>query len=310
MDRHRIGLIGLGLLGGALAERLLGRGFRVFGTDLDQVRCDAFGRAGGHVVDGAVEVARTCDRVLLSLPASDAVAAVIDRMETFLRPGQIIIDTTTGDPARVVELGERLANRGVSYLDATISGSSEQARRCDVVVMAGGDRRPFDACQDVFESFARLWFHVGPCGAGTLMKLTTNLVLGLNRAALAEGLAFAGALGLDLELTLSILRGGAAYSRVMDTKGQKMLDGDFAPEARLSQHLKDVRLILAEAGRARASTPLSQAHCALLHAAEAAGFGEADNSAIIRAFANRPGASVPGATELPGAVAQPPPPAL
>jgi 3-hydroxyisobutyrate dehydrogenase-like beta-hydroxyacid dehydrogenase len=181
-------------------------------------------------------------------------------------------------------MGARLAARGVAYLDATVSGSSEQARRGEAVVMVGGDPRAFAACRDVFDAIARNAFHVGPVGAGARMKLATNLVLGLNRAALAEGLAFARRMGLDPSLTLEILRAGAAYSRIMDAKGPKMIAGDFAPQARLSQHLKDVRLILAEARRAGAATPLSEAHRGLLEAAEAAGFGAADNSAIIRAF--------------------------
>jgi 3-hydroxyisobutyrate dehydrogenase-like beta-hydroxyacid dehydrogenase len=231
-----------------------------------------------------LEVVRSCDRVILSLPTSDVAAAVLAQAEESLRPGQTIIDTTTGDPETVVAIGERLAGRGVAYLDATVSGSSEQARRGDVVVMVGGAERAFAGCRDLFESFARSSFHVGPCGAGSRMKLATNLVLGLNRAALAEGLAFARRSGLDPELTLAILREGIAYSRVMDTKGPKMIAGDFRPQARLSQHLKDVRLILAEAERTGAATPLSETHRALLEAAEAAGYGEADNSAIVRVY--------------------------
>jgi 3-hydroxyisobutyrate dehydrogenase-like beta-hydroxyacid dehydrogenase len=283
-DRKPVGLIGVGLLGGAIAERLLGRGFRVLGTDIDPSRCEALRRSGGETVPDPSEVVRSGDRIVLSLPTSAVVAAVIDGVEAALRPGQTIIDTTTGDPASAQAAGARLSRRGVDYLDATVSGSSAQARRGDVVVMAGGDGRAFEACRDLFEAFARASFHVGPVGAGSRMKLATNLVLGLNRAALAEGLAFAAALGLDPALTLDVLRAGAAYSRVMDAKGPKMVAGDFAPEARLSQHLKDVRLILVEAARAGAVTPLSRVHRSLLETAEAAGYGEADNSAVIRAF--------------------------
>ena len=116
------------------------------------------------------------------------------------------------------------------------------------------------------------------------MKLVTNLVLGLNRAALAEGLAFAESLGLDASRALTVLGESMAYSRVMDTKGAKMVQGNFTPQAKLSQHLKDVRLILEAAGGAGAELPLSQAHRLLLEAAEAAGLGELDNSAIIRAI--------------------------
>ncbi len=110
----------------------------------------------------------------------------------------------------------------------------------------------------------------------------TNLVLGLNRAALAEGLALAEAMGLDLTLTLKALREGAAYSRIMDSKGEKMITGDFDPQARLSQHLKDVRLILKAPRENGMTLPLSETHRQLLEKAETMGLGALDNSAIIK----------------------------
>lgn len=116
------------------------------------------------------------------------------------------------------------------------------------------------------------------------MKLVLNLALGLNRAVLAEALAFASRSGLAAEQALEVLRAGPAYSAVMGDKGRKMLEGDFEPEARLSQHLKDVRLILDSGRRCGAKLPLSEAHARLLEEAEAAGFGGADNSAILKIY--------------------------
>jgi 3-hydroxyisobutyrate dehydrogenase-like beta-hydroxyacid dehydrogenase len=150
--------------------------------------------------------------------------------------------------------------------------------------MAGGEAEAFAECRPLFDSFAREVFHVGPCGAGATMKLIVNLVLGLNRAALAEGLAFARSLGVDLAETLKVLRAGPAWSRAMDVKGQKMIAGDFEPQARLSQHLKDVRLILAAGRASGAKLPLSELHRQLLESVEQQGLGGADNSAIIKAF--------------------------
>ncbi|MBM3335545.1 NAD(P)-dependent oxidoreductase [Candidatus Sumerlaeota bacterium] len=284
MTQQRVGLIGLGLMGSAIAERLIAAKWVVLGYDIDRSRCEALRHGGGDVAADPAQVASDCDRIILSLPTTDIVEAVVGQMEAHLRSGQIIIDTTTGDPARTAALGARLAARGVGYLDATISGSSAQTRRGDVIVMAGGRREIFAACEDIFRCFARRWFHVGEWGSGAQMKLVSNLVLGLNRAALAEGLTFAKALELDLEATLAILMESAAYSRVMDTKGRKMIAGDFAVQAKLSQHLKDVRLILAAAQAAGLELPLSAEHHQLLEAAEVAGFGEADNSAIVQAF--------------------------
>jgi 3-hydroxyisobutyrate dehydrogenase-like beta-hydroxyacid dehydrogenase len=150
--------------------------------------------------------------------------------------------------------------------------------------MVGGEPGAFEQCRDLFDSFAGRAFHVGPCGSGARMKLVFNLVLGLNRAVLAEALSFAARYGVDPAAALDVLKAGAAYSKVMDIKGGKMLTGDFTPEARLSQHLKDVRLILSAAEHCGAKVPLSEIHRALLEQAEAAGFGTLDNSAVIKAF--------------------------
>ncbi len=279
-----VGLIGLGLMGMALAERLRGGGFDVLGRDVDRTREDLLRQIGGKPAANAVAIASACDRVLLSLPDSDVVAMVLGEMGCALAAGRIVIDMSTGDPERAAAMGGRLAERGVYYLDATISGSSQQVREGQAVVLAGGPADAFNRCEDLFRLFARRWFHLGPCGSGSQMKLVSNLVLGLNRAALAEGLWLGKALGLDLQVVLTVLRESMAYSRIMDTKGEKMIHGDFEPQARLSQHRKDVRLMLQAAARAGTHLPLTQAHARLLELAESAGYGTQDNSAIIRAF--------------------------
>lgn len=277
-------MVGLGLMGSALAERFSKVGFTVIGFDVNLARQRALKKLGGKPLDSATEVAATCDRIVLSLPTTDVVEAVVREMETKLRAGTIIIDTTTGEPEQTATLGAKLAKRRVGYLDATIVGSSAQTRKGNVIVLVGGPCATFEKCRDVFDSFARRTFHVGPCGSGARMKLVVNLVLGLNRAALAEGLSFAEAVGVSPERALDILKSGAAYSRVMDTKGGKMLNRDFSPQARLSQHLKDVRLILSAGKKTKAKLPLTALHRKLLAQVEAAGDGELDNSAIIKAF--------------------------
>lgn len=283
-----IGLIGLGLLGSALAERLLAGGFSLTGFDLDGERLASFRGRGGVAAPDAAGVFARGGRVILSLPSHREVADVVGANRESLRPGTVIIDTTTGDPATAEQLARELARHGVTYLDATVSGSSAQARQGAAVLMVGGDGQAFSACADVFATLGREAFHTGPAGTGSQMKLVTNLVLGLNRAALAEGLALARGLGLDSLQALAILRAGAAYSRIMDAKGAKMIAGDFTPEARLSQHLKDVRLIL-ESGRAAGlPMPLSSVHRTILEAAEAAGLGALDNSAIIQVLSGPP----------------------
>jgi len=284
MDADRtIGCIGLGLLGAALCDRLLTQRWPLRGFDRDAARNAAFARAGGVVEASATEVAR-CSTVLLSLPDSDCVDAVVREIDAQLRPGLALIDTTTGDPDRAARRGEELAARGVAYVDATVGGSSAQAREGEAILLCGGGSGAVAQCRPLLDSLSRQVFVVGPCGAGSRMKLVLNLVLGLNRAVLAEGLAFAAACGLDPAAALEVLQAGPAASTVMQTKGPKMLSGDFEPQARLRQHLKDVRLILDAGRRTGALLPLSELHARLLESLVEAGSGDLDNSAILQAF--------------------------
>lgn len=277
-----IGLIGLGLMGGAFAARLIRAGFDVLGCDLDPACCASLVKLGGRTVATAADVFRHCDRVVLSLPSHREVAQVIVAGGDGLRRDVVVIDTTTGNPEHTEALARELAERGVTYLDATISGNSAQVREGVAVVMVGGDAAAFAACGDLLAAIGLEAFHTGPSGSGAKMKLVTNLVLGLNRAALAEGLALGGAIGLDPDLTLRVMRRSPAYSRAMDVKGEKMIRSEFSPDARLSQHLKDVRLILELGAQAGLPMTLSAAHRKILEQAEAAGLGALDNSALIQ----------------------------
>ena len=283
-----VGLIGLGLVGSALAERFLAAGYAVVGFDVDAARCDELRCRGGTAAGSAAEVAGAARRIVLSLPDSTVVHQVIESLRSVLAPGTIVVDTTTGDPEPTAALGAALAERGIAYIDATIAGSSAQVRSGAVLVIAGGEPGAIAACGDLFAAFATQAFPVGPWGSGARMKLIVNLVLGLNRAVLAEGLALARACGLDPAAALEILRAGPAYSRVMDTKGTKMLSGDFTPQARLAQHLKDVHLILKMGEGCQARLPFSALHRDLLERLAASGYRDADNSAIIRAFSEDP----------------------
>jgi 3-hydroxyisobutyrate dehydrogenase-like beta-hydroxyacid dehydrogenase len=280
----QVGMIGLGLLGAAISQRLLAAGYTVIGFDVSLESLQHFQTCGGTPVESAPAVAQQCDVVLLSLPDSKVVSTVVDGLSNSLHRGHRIIDTSTGEPQETEAIAKTLGEYGVEYLDATVLGSSVQARSGDVVAMVGGSSQGFAASRELLSSFVRQVFHVGPVGAGARMKLVVNLVLGLNRAVLAEGLTLAKGLELDLPMALEVLKSGAAFSAIMETKGQKMLSGDFSPQARLSQHLKDVRLMLAAAERTGTSLPLSEVHRYLLERAEAAGFGDADNSAVLRAF--------------------------
>lgn len=273
-----VGVIGLGLMGTALVERLLEHGYRPRIWNRTREKAVALCARGATWSENPLAA---CPRVVISLYTTEVVEEVLGQMEAGLHPGQILLDTTTGEPHRTAALGQRLAARGVTYLDAPISGSSEQTRRGEATVIVGGDRAAFHACADLWRVLGQRVFHVGPCGSAARMKLISNLVLGLNRAVLAEGLAFAEALGVSPAAALEVMAGSMAYSRAMDVKGRKMVERDYTVQARLSQHLKDVRLMLQAAAEAGLTLPFSEAHRRLMEQAEARGWGDQDNSAII-----------------------------
>jgi 3-hydroxyisobutyrate dehydrogenase-like beta-hydroxyacid dehydrogenase len=282
-----VGLIGIGLVGTALAENLLAAGYDVIGFARSEASRAKLARLGGRAAAGPAQVAAEAARVLLSLPDSDVVEEVV------LGPGgllggsskvRLILDTTTGEPERTEALARRLRERGIQLLDAPISGSSQQIRQREGVFLVGGDRAAYEACLDLITCLSEKYYHLGASGAGARAKLASNLILGLNRLVLAEGLIFAERLGLDLPAFLAMLKTTPAYSCAMDVKGQKMLQGDFTPQSKVSQHHKDLRIILEYAERAGQELPLTALHARLLEQLMAAGEGELDTSAVLLAL--------------------------
>ena len=284
MNRKNVGLIGTGLLGTAIADRLMSAGFQVWGHDCSSKAMASFARQGGQTVAQITDIPVASSTIILSLPTSKDVQEVLKKIAPRLSSDSVVIDTTTGDPNQTAGFGQQLAKRQIELLDASVLGSSEMTRNGDSVLLVGASDRGYEAANDVLTTISNTIHHVGEVGSGQKMKLVANLVLGLNRAVLAEGLHFAKSFSLNPKTVLDVLQSGAAYSRVMDTKGQKMIDEDFEPQARLSQHLKDVNLILDHAEKQKSSLPLSELHKVLLQKVEDNGDGSLDNSAIVKAW--------------------------
>ncbi len=281
-----IGLIGLGLLGRALAQRFLQDGLTVHGFDIDPDAALQARDLGVHVLDSVGDVARATSTIVLSLPNSSIRQDLLWGAQALARDlatGTLILDTTTGRPEDTESDHQRLAEQDVRLIDVTVVGSSAEAAERNAVALVGGLEDQADY-SPIIETFARRIFYLGAPGKGNQAKLIVNLVLGLNRLVLAEGLGLAARAGFDLGQTLEILKSGAAYSKVMDTKGRKMVERQFDPVARLSQHAKDVGLIRDLARQLGADVPLSGLHAQMLEQAEAAGLGDLDNAAIVEMF--------------------------
>lgn len=279
-----VGVVGLGLAGGAIARRLIESGWRVSGYDIAAPARAAASAHGVAVVDQAAQLARPHSLLLLSLPDSDVVKRVLweDGLAEHLTPGSTILDTTTGRPQDAADNAARLAERQVRFVDVTLSGSSEDIAAGRATAMVG-DRAEAADYDPVVRALANDIYYLGAPGAGCLCKLVANHIMGLNRAALAEGLAFGMAAGMDGAQLLDIIRHSAAHSRVAHMKGERMVRGDYAPASKISQHAKDVRLILEAAEQVGMPLPLQSLHAELLQKAIAMGLGEMDNAAIIEA---------------------------
>jgi 3-hydroxyisobutyrate dehydrogenase-like beta-hydroxyacid dehydrogenase len=227
---------------------------------------------------------------VLAVFSTDQVEHVIERE---LLPslgeasGKIVLCASTCDPDRIAVLGARVATRGLQLLETPVSGASGQVSRGEGVGLIGGDAGVLHAMEPVLRVLFASYFHIGKIGDGGRAKLAVNLILGLNRLALAEGLVFAERLGLDPEAFLKVARSSAAYSQVMDVKGSKMVRNEFAPEGRVTQHLKDVHLMLEQAERLNQRLPLLEIHADVLEACVAQGEGDFDNSGVIREIRRR-----------------------
>jgi 3-hydroxyisobutyrate dehydrogenase-like beta-hydroxyacid dehydrogenase len=297
-DPSPVGLVGIGLMGQALAERLFKAGKSVQGFDIDPAKGAWLTGRGGTVAGSLAEVARQTGPILLAVFSTDQVEDVVERhivpaLGRDTKP--IVICTSTCDPDRIAALGQRIAGR-LRFLEVPVSGTSEQVRRGEGVALIGGDPAVAAEVSDLLDALFASRFHIGQLGDGGRAKLAVNLILGLNRLALAEGLVFASRLGLDQAALLDVARNSAAYSQVMETKGPKMVRGDFAPEGRVSQALKDVHLMLEQARAAGQRLPLTEIYEDVLAACVRHGEGDMDNSRVIEEVRRRTGALAERAT--------------
>jgi 3-hydroxyisobutyrate dehydrogenase-like beta-hydroxyacid dehydrogenase len=284
-----VGIVGLGLMGSALARRLIAAGFAVVGFDTEAAKNDGLVALGGRASGTIAELARGANPIVLAVFDTDQVEEVVEGLLAALgeRSGKIVMCISTCDPDRIAALAGRVAARGLRFLETPVSGTSEQVRRGDGVGLIGGDPAVAAEISGVLDAVFPARFHVGGPGDGGRAKLAVNLILGLNRVALAEGLVFATRLGLGPDAFLKIARGSAAYSQVMDTKGAKMAASDFAPEGRARQTLKDVHLMLEQAERRGQDLPLLEVHRDILTACVRHGEGDLDNSVVINEIRRR-----------------------
>jgi L-threonate 2-dehydrogenase len=290
----KAGVIGVGLMGTACAQRLMQAGFEVLAYDVDEAKRTAIAGAGARAAASVAEVAAACDTLVLAVFSTDQVEQVVEGEGGILeaadkgaRP-RCLVCTSTCDPDRLAALAARARPHDVHILEAPVSGTSRQVAAGDGVGLIGGDRGVVDRAAPVLDALCPRRHYLGEVGNGSRAKLAVNLILGLNRAAIAEGLVFAERLGLDRSAFLEVARGSAAYSQVMDVKGQLFARREYQnPQSRVDQSLKDFRLMLEQARDAGQELPFASVYVQLLEDCMQHGEGEWDNAAIAEAVGRR-----------------------
>jgi len=286
-EPNPVGIVGVGLLGGAVAGVLLRAGYPVVGYDVVQERLAALIAQGGRPAGSPAEVAAHADVVFTVLPTLASVAeAITGRGGVLETAGRdtVILQMSTISPALAVQMEAAARARGVAFLDTPVSGTSSMVAKRDCVVTVGGHRAAFERSLPVLDTMAKRVFHVGACGMGSYLKLVTNLIMGLNGVVLAEGLTLARRAGLDPGQTLEILKHGAAASKILDVRGPLMVEGRFDPLMKVDLFLKDIRLMLDAGQELQVPLPLTGMMQQFYTAALAGGQAKDDLSGIIRLY--------------------------
>ncbi len=282
-----VGVVGLGLLGGAVAARLRAGGHVVVGYDVVAEKVQALVELGGRAAPTADAVAKAAEAVCVVLPSLASVDEVVlgpRGLVALSPPGRTIIQMSTISPALTERLAREVAAKGLAFLDAPISGTSAMVAHGEGIVFVGGERRVFDRWRPVLETILPRAVFIGQAGQAMVLKLVANLLVALHSAAAGEALLMARRAGLDLELVLDVLSRSAATSRMLEVRGPLIARGEFPPQMKLDLFMKDLHLIQEAAREVGAPLPLTDVAERLYAAALAAGHGGEDLSVVVKAL--------------------------
>jgi 3-hydroxyisobutyrate dehydrogenase len=279
-----IGFIGLGIMGNAMAHRLLDARYRMVIHSRTRSRAGQLISRGARFAGSPAEIAQECDLIFICVTDSPDVQQVITGERGILsavRRGTIVVDHSTISPKVTKELAEELAVRGATLLDAPVSGGQPGAQKGTLSIMVGGDVPAFEKIEPILKKMGTTITHCGPSGSGQLTKLVNQIVVSITNLAVCEALTFAKKNGLDLEKTIDALSAGAAASWQLSNLGPRMVSGDFRPGFTIDLQQKDLRLVLGAAEDSNTSLPTASLAHQLFTAAQAAGHGKDGTQALF-----------------------------
>ena len=280
-----VGFIGLGLMGRPMAINIARGGHTLHLWARRKAALEPFAQFGAHAHLSAAQVARHADiviTVVADAPDVEEVTLGAGGIAEGAKPGQIVVDMSTIAPAAARRIGMKLADKGIEFLDAPVSGGEPGAINATLSIMVGGKAAAFEKAKPLFECMGKNIVHVGDSGAGQVAKACNQTIVAMTMEGVAEALTFARKSGVDGAKVREALLGGFAYSKILEYHGKKMLDRNFKPGFKAWMQQKDLRIVLQSAHEMGLALPGTAAAAQMFNAMVGSGLGEEDNMAVIK----------------------------
>ncbi|MEQ8192979.1 MAG: NAD(P)-dependent oxidoreductase [Rhodospirillales bacterium] len=280
----RVGVIGLGIMGSAIAANLIKNGFSVIGFDVDADKCAAMRERGAEIAASPADVAGKADAVFTLLPSVAALETVVvgaDGLAQSGKKGLVVCECSTLPIADKERARDTLDKAAIVLMDCPLSGTGAQARTGDLSVYVSGEKKGYEACKDVFPGFSRSNYYLGEFGNGSRMKFVANLLVAIHNVSTAEAFVLGMKSGLDPDMIYKVIKDGAGNSRMFEVRGPMMVEGDYS-EATMSINMwqKDMKIIMEFAAALGSPAPLLSACAPIYHAALSQGRGTEDTASV------------------------------
>ena len=281
---EKVGFVGLGIMGAAMAGNLLEAGYELVVHNRARTKAAQFAQHGALVADSPREVAEGSNTIITMLPGPPQVEEVVAGEDGLLegaREGSLIVDMSTSSPVLARELARTAGERGVRMLDAPVSGGDVGAREGRLSIMVGGEEDDFERARPLFEVMGATVVHVGEAGAGQVVKACNQIVVALVIEAVCEALVLGSKAGVAPHRVVEVLAGGLAANKVLEVKSEKFLSHEFTPGGKVEYHRKDLGIALAAGREYGVTLPVTALVDQMFGILEARGRHGWDHSALL-----------------------------
>lgn len=285
----KVGFIGLGIMGRPMALNILKAGFELMVHTRNPKPLQELEKAGAAVAPSRKALGEWADMVITMVPNAPEVEAVLfgeDGAAQGMASGKLVCDMSSINPQASKAISEKLAQKGIAFIDAPVSGGEPKAIDGTLTIMVGGSEEDFARALPVLEAMSSAVVRVGEVGSGNTTKLANQIIGAINIAAICEAMTLAKNAGVDPEIMYQAIRGGLSGSTMLDAKAPMMIAGNREPGFKIALHTKDMRNVLATAKDLGLALPFTEQITAVLEDLNDAGFGEEDHSSILRYYEN------------------------